>query len=64
MGLGTGFPCFISVWKFVEINPANAPAENPGCTSRQTGLRESSAGYLQVWYGTATRVSRGAYGDK
>jgi hypothetical protein len=22
--------------KSVEINPANAPAENPGCTSRQT----------------------------
>jgi hypothetical protein len=58
MGLGTGFPCFISVWKSVETNPANAPAENPGCTSRQTGVRESSARYLQVLYGTATHVSR------
>jgi hypothetical protein len=58
MGLGTGFPCFISVWKSVETYPANAPAENPGCTSRQTGVRESSAGYLQVLYGTATHVSR------
>jgi len=44
--------------------PANAPAENPGCTSRQTGCGRVALGTLQVWYGTATARFSRAHGDK
>jgi hypothetical protein len=56
-GLGTGFPYFIfGVEVCWRETPANAPAEKSWLHVTPNGVRESSAGYLQVWYGIATRV--------